>query len=470
MTEAMWYSVGVDLSRIPWQIATADADGTESVAEGHPHGPTSSETASEHGDVDGIVAAVRRVAVERGAMPASIALCAGPGRSSDRLAGEVAHRLGMAASAVQLLAADSTDVRARDFVLPSALALGAARSAAAVGHVSSAGAGPAALAGTGVSLGPGGVGPAGLSLGSGAAGPSGVSLGAGAAVGSPGVPLGTLGASGSLGVPIGTGQGVGPTGQPLSGADLGGGGSSSSSSGGGGGGGGLAGKLLRLPVVVGAAVAVIVVTAVVVVATRHDTPAVAPAITPGALVTEPGAVGTTVSASTTLAATTLTPTSVEAVPTVSGTACTLGSWLADNDAYLAAMQAAALGADIEWDAVTGSLRLDISGDGAVVTTFDEWTITSTLGGAGSALTSVVGVDRNTVAFGDDGTYAVTATEIATQTKVSSGGFSIQGGPSQDSFLQGTATYTCEGNRLEVTHLAASDFGEVDLVMVFARSD
>jgi len=464
MTEAMWYSVGVDLSRIPWQIATADADGTESVAEGHAHGPTSSETASEHGDVDGIVAAVRRVAVERGAMPASIALCAGPGRSSDRLAGEVAHRLGMAASAVQLLAADSTDVSARDFVLPSALALGAARSAAAVGHVSTAGAGPAALAGTGVSLGPGGVGPAGSSLGSGAAGPSGVSLGAGAAVGSPGVPLGTLGASGSLGVPIGTGQGVGPTGQPLSGADLGGGGSSSSS------GGGLAGKLLRLPVVVGAAVAVIVVTAVVVVATRDDTPAVAPAITPGALVTEPGVVGTTVSASTTLAATTLTPTSVEAVPTVSGTACTLGSWLADNDAYLAAMQAAALGADIEWDAVTGSLRLDISGDGAVVTTFDEWTITSTLGGAGSALTSVVGVDRNTVAFGDDGTYAVTATEIATQTKVSSGGFSIQGGPSQDSFLHGTATYTCEGNRLEVTHLAASDFGEVDLVMVFARSD
>jgi len=75
-----------------------------------------------------------------------------------------------------------------------------------------------------------------------------------------------------------------------------------------------------------------------------------------------------------------------------------------------------------------------------------------------------------VAFGDDGTYVVTATEIATQTNLSSGGFFIQGGPSQYSFLQGTATYTCEGNRLEVTHLAASDFGEVDLVMVFARSD
>ena len=349
MTRATWYSVGLDLSQTPWQIAMVDASGVESVADGHLHGPTSaepasSEPASEHGDAEGIVAAVRQIAAERGGMPASVALHAGPGRGTDRLAREVARRLGMDTTAVQLIVADSADGKARYLVLPSALALVAARAAASIGHVSTLG--PAAAAGpTGLSLSSGGVGPAGVSLGSGAAGPAGVSLGAGGAVGAAGVPLGASSVSGPLGVPIGAGQGVGPIGKALPGT-------------GGGSGGGLAAKLLRLPVVVGAAAALIVVSAVVVVASRDD----APAATPRPIVTGPVAVAATVAAPTTLVATMLTPTTVAAVTAARGAACAVGSWLADNDAFLAAIQAAAFDVSITWDLLAGAMRVHASDD------------------------------------------------------------------------------------------------------------
>ncbi len=451
MTEATWYSVGVDLSQIPWHIATVDASGVESVADGDAHGPTSSERSSESGEIEGIVAAVRQVAAERGAMPASIALYAAPGRDTDTLTGEVARRLGIEASAVQLLPAAHTGTMQPTGVLATgALALGAARSAAAIGRVSTTG--PAAFAGpTGVSLSPGGVGPAGVSLGSGAAGPAGVSLSAGGAVA-------------SAGVPLGAGLGVGPTGQPLIGTGAGGSG----------GGGGLAGKLLRLPVVVGAAVALIVVTAVVVVASRDDAPSVALVPTNGPLVTGPGVVGETVpgsvAVSTTLGATTLTPTSLAAATAASSSAgCVVGSWVADNQAYLDAMTAASANIDIRWETATGVLRLDIASNGAVVTTYEDWRLTSTLGGAGTGLTSVVGVDTNTVNFGDDGTYSVSATEIGSQMQVSSGGFVIRDGLSQDSLFRGASTYACTGDRLEILYHSASGFGETDLVLVFVRS-
>lgn len=450
MTQANWYSVGIDLSQIPWQIATVDAGGVESLADGEPHGATSSEAASEDGDVEGVVTAVRKIAVQRGAMPASIALHAGAGRGTDSLAGEVARCLGMDASVVQLHAADAADGTAKGLVLPSALALGAAWSAAAIGHVSAAG--PAAAAGpAGVSLGAGGAGPLGVSLGSGAAGPAGVSMGASGAVGSAGVPLGAAPVIGPVGVSIGGGQGAGPIGQPLSGAV--------------GGAGGLAGKLLRLPVVVAAAAALVVASAVVVVASRDDSPAA----TPSPLVTEPGTVGTTVKASTTFVATTATPTTVSAAPTVSAAACAVGSWLADNDAYLAAMQAAAYVASVTWDSVAGALRLDIAEDGAVVTTYEEWTFTSSMGSAGTAISLVSGVDKNTVTFADDGSYVVTATEIGSQTKVSSGEFTVLDGPTNEAFLRGSATYTCEGDQLEILQHFASDDWSADVVMVFARS-
>lgn len=463
MTEATWYSVGVDLSQIPWHIATVDASGVESVADGNAHRPTSSERSSESGEIEGIVAAVRQVAAERGAMPASIALYAAPGRDTDTLTGEVARRLGMEASAVQLLPAAHTGTMQPTGVLATgALALGAARSAAAIGRVSTTG--PAAVAGpTGVSLSPGGVGPAGVSLGSGAAGPAGVSLSAGGAVASAGVPLGASSVSGPIGVPLGAGLGVGPTGQPLTGTGAGGGG-----------GGGLAGKLLRLPVVVGAAVALIVVTAVVVVASRDDAPSVALVPRNGPLATGPGVVGETVpgsvAVSTTLGATTLTPTSLAAVTAASSAAgCVVGSWVADNQAYLDAMTAASANIDIRWETATGVLRLDIASNGVVVTTYEDWRLTSTLGGAGTGLTSVVGVDTNTVNFGDDGTYSVSATEIGSQMQVSSGGFVIRDGLSQDSLFRGASTYACTGDRLEILYHSASDFGETDLVLVFVRS-
>ena len=453
MTEATWYSVGVDLSQIPWQIATTEVDGSTSFADGCPDMPTAGEPASEHRDIEGVVAAVRQLAAHRGALPIAIVLHAAPGRRSDRFSSEVARRLGLEAAAVQLHVAGPHD-EATDVASSGAIALGAARSAAAIGHAATVSPGSAALAG-----------PSGVSLGSGGFGSAGVPLGSGGTVASTGVPLGLSSGSGPVGVPIGMSQGVGPGGQPLAGAGGVGGGPSSH-------GGDLARKLLRLPVVVGTTIALVVVSAVVVVASLDDSPSAAPALSSVPLAAEPSAnaASATNANSTPVVETTVPATTVEALSVVTSATCAVGSWLADNDAYLAAMQTAALGTAIQWDAVTGAVRLNISADGAVVTTYDEWVLTSTLGGAGSATTSVVGEDRNTVSFAGDGTYTVTDTKIASQTKVSSGGFSILDGPSQDSLLRGSSTYTCEGDLLELVQHAASDFGAADLVMVFARGD
>ena len=461
MTEAMEYSVGVDLSQTPVRYATAGVGGVELFTLGTERllmaGEAPSADAAVEQAVSHVVAVVRQLAEERGTMPTLIAVGLAEG-DNDRVGDitrMVAARLGLDPSVVQSL--DASAARPSDAALAAALrggwqvpggaiAAGAAGvalgggAAALVAKQSAAAAAQSGLAG-----------PAGVALGSTAAvGPAGVSLGAGGAAGTAGVPIGAVAAAGPIGVPIGVGQATGPTGQPLTSPSL-------------------AGKLLRLPVVIGATVGILVVAVAIVVATRDDQPTTAPLSSTSAVVSTLSAAPETVTAPTTLVVTTAAPTSLVEVQTASSAACVVGSWVADNQAYLDAMTAASANIGIGWETATGVLRLDISADGGVVTTYEDWMLTSTLGGAGTAVTSVMGVDTNTVSFGDDGTYSVSATEIGSQMQVSSGGYVIRDGLSQDSLFRDASTFTCSGDRFEVLHHAVSDLGETDLVLVFARS-
>ena len=433
MSEMTSYSAGIDLGRTPWDIATV-RDGTAAVsADSEPNSASSSSAAGQPGLVERIAAAVHRLADINGAMPATTVLCVAASQLADidQLAGGVARLLGLRTDQVVLI--DES----------AALARGSA-------YLSRAGIDPGGAAAIGAAL-------------SGVAPTDGQNIAAVVAGGAAGAVVGGLGAAmlasdtataagaaitGPTGTALGTNPTTGPTGIPLSGT-------------------GIIRRLPRLPVVVAATAAVIIAAGVVVVASGgDDPPAVSPApptaplsiVTDAPASTDPGAVIVT------------TVTTVDPVNAASD--CVVGSWLADNDAYLAAMREAAASQGVTefvWEAATGTVRLDINADGTAVTTYDAWTITSGLGGAGSALMSVVGVDTNTVAFADDGTYSVTATQIGSQTQVSSSGFLVLDGPSRDTLLQGNATYTCSAGRLEIDSTVASDFVVFEFNMVFTRS-
>lgn len=454
MTEATGYSIGVDLSQTPFRYATADADGVALLlAAGTGGSLTGKGVFSDLEVVEHVAGVVGQLAEQRGAGPTTIALgfAASDQHRVSSVSEMLADRLGLEPSAVQSLDTQSVQrpVAALAAVLRETrttaglIAAGAAGvalgggAALLAGQSTSAAAAPAAVAG-----------PAGVSLGStAAAGPSGVPLGTGAATAHSGVSVGATTAAGPSGVSVGTGA-VGPKGQPFVGT-------------------GPAGKWLKLPVVIGAVVAVVVATVVVVVATRDDPPSTAPRTSDASVVSASGASPVTLADQTTVVATTATPTTIAAAATPAG--CVVGSWLADNRAYLDAMTAAVIDINIRWESITGALRLDIAADGSVVTTYEGWMMTSTLGGAGTALTSVEGVDTNVVEFGDDGTYTVSATEIGSHMVASSSGFVVVDGLSQDTLFRGTSTYSCDGDRLEVLYHAATDFGATDLLLVFVRS-
>ncbi len=454
MTEATGYSIGVDLSQTPFRYATADADGVALLlAAGTGGSLTGDGVFSDLEIVDHVAGVFGQLAEQRGARPTTIALgfAASDQHRVSSVSEMLADRLGLEPSAVQSLDTQSVQrpVAALAAVLretrttPGVIAAGAAGvalgggAALLAGQSTSAAAAPAVVAG-----------PAGVSLGStAAAGPSGVPLGTGAATAHSGVSVGATTAAGPSGVSVGTGA-VGPKGQPFIGT-------------------GPAGKWLKLPVIIGAVVAVVVATVVVVVATRDDPPSTAPRTSDASVVSVSGASPVTLADQTTVVATTEAPTTIAVAATPAG--CVVGSWLADNQAYLDAMTAAVIDINIRWESITGALRLDIAADGSVVTTYEGWMMTSTLGGAGTALTSVEGVDTNVVEFGDDGTYTVSATEIGSHMVASSSGFVVVDGLSQDTLFRGTSTYSCDGDRLEVLYHAATDFGATDLLLVFVRS-
>lgn len=456
MTEATGYSIGVDLSQTPFRYATADADGVALLLAAGTGGSLTGEGVfSDLEIVDHVAGVFGQLAEQRGARPTTIALgfAASDQHRVSSVSEMLADRLGLEPSAVQSLDTQSVQrpVAALAAVLretrttPGVIAAGAAGvalgggAALLAGQSTSAAAAPAVVAG-----------PAGVSLGStAAAGPSGVPLGTGAASAHSGVSVGATTAAGPSGVSVGTGA-VGPKGQPFIGT-------------------GPAGKWLKLPVVIGAVVAVVVATVVVVVATRDDPPSTAPRTSDASVASASGASPVTLADQTTVVATTATLTTPTTLaPALTPAGCVVGSWVADNQAYLDAMTAVVADINIRWESITGALRLDIAADGSVVTTYEDWMMTSTLGGAGTALTSVKGVDTNTVKFGDDGTYTVSATEIGSHMVASSSGFVVIDGLSQDTLFRGTSTYSCAGDRLEVLYHAATDFGDYDLLLVFVR--
>lgn len=454
MTEATGYSIGVDLSQTPFRYATAGADGVALLLAAGTGGSLTGEGVfSDLEIVDHVAGVVGQLAEQRGARPTTIALgfAASDQHRVSSVSEMLADRLGLEPSAVQSLDTQSVQRPVAELAAalretratPGVIAAGAAGvalgggAALLAGQSTSAAAAPAAVAG-----------PAGVSLGStAAAGPTGVPLGTGAATAHSGVSVGATTAAGPSGVSVGAGA-VGPKGQPFIGA-------------------GPAGKWLKLPVVIGAAVAVVVATAVIVVATRDDPPSTAPRTSDAPVVSAAGALPVTAVDQTTVVVTTPAPTTLAVAVAPAG--CVVGSWVVDNQAYLDAMNAVVADINIRWEAITGVLRLDIASDGTVVTTYEGWTMSSTLGGAGAALTSVEGVDRNTVEFGDDGTYTVATTEIGSHMVVSSSGFVVIDGLSQDTLFRGTSTYSCDGDRLEALYHAATDFGDTDLLLVFARS-
>ncbi len=157
------------------------------------------------------------------------------------------------------------------------------------------------------------------------------------------------------------------------------------------------------------------------------------------------------------------------MPPTTSSGCVVGSWLADNDAFLAAMGQSAGSNQIALASVTGAVRLDIGSDGALVETYDNWLQTYTLpGGAGPAFIAVTGVDTNTVVFAEDGTYSVTATQIGSHTKVWAADFVLVDGVSVLTMFIDSSAYTCSGDRLEIVTAAGTDFVEHDITMVFTR--
>ncbi len=294
-------------------------------------------------------------------------------------------------------------------------AVGGLGSAAMTGEATTAAApllGPA-----GVSLGSGGVvGPAGVSLGSGSAvGPAGVSLGSGGVVGPAGVSLGSGGVVGPAGVSMGSGA-------PATGGPRG-----------------------RLGLIIGAAAVVVVVAVGTVIAVSSGDDRMAPA-----------AVAPVVSeAAPTEAAETTSTAAAPATTAVSAAAsCTVGSWVADNKSLINAIIGAsdALGGfPLENGDVTGTARLDITADGHVVTTFDNWLLTSPLPqGIGTATVSVTGVETHDITFADDDSYTINAaTQAGTHLAITIVGDSVFDSALPSGVLIESGTYTCAGDQLVI---------------------
>ncbi len=462
MSDVTEYSVGIDLGQTPWRVAMAQGGIAEMSTTADDRSVAPPGSGDDPGLSDRVVDTIRKVAQRFGGTPSGVVLCvSGDVRASNAdLAGEVARRLGLQLDRVWTIG--NAEAVSRWLAHVSEPGRGGADSGAVGDRVAIG----AALSGTAT----------------GAEQPNSAMLAAGAA-GAVGATIGGAGAAMLAGPPTAVAAeaigGVGPGGVSLGGvprvATV------------------LVRRFPRIPVIVGAAAVVIVGAGVAIVASGDDAVTTEPTTTAFAMVIPETDPATTVVVVTTLVPATLAPTSLApttvatavvsttelaasassataaTVPSPSSSACAVGSWLLDNDAILAWQNKAAGNNPIRWDAVTGTAQLDISPDGSVVTTYGNWTQTSTLGGAGNALTAVSGVDTNTVVFADDGTYSVTATQIGSQTLVSSGGFVVRDGPSQDTMLQGSAAYTCSGDRLDIVTNVATDFVAFEMTMVFTRT-
>lgn len=486
MTDKESYSIGIDLGQNPSPAALARGDHDVEIL---------LATADAAALVESLIAREELT-------PTSVVLAAPSDQRTiiGTLAGDVARRCGLAIDTVWVadrlvvepigvahLRTHTTHRADSDRGLansPPAAAIGAALFgiasadrrraagwlAAGTGGAIAGGLGAALATDSAATL-PAALGPAGVPLSQGsAAGPQGVPFASPLATGPAGVPLGQGGAIGPSGVPIGSGAAVGPTGAAFdpgagagpSGAPL----------------GAVAKPTPRVrPVLIAGAVAAVIAIGVGVAASSGDEPLAAPvtidrAATSAAPTTVSTAdtVNVTVVDDTTTAApaTTATPaTSPSTAPSdLVGAGCAVGAWLADNQSFAASFTsfASAGGGPIVLDEVSGAIRVDITDDGAVVTTYDDFTVIATVDGLTSEV-FVTGIDTNKIVFADDGSYTVTETEIASTQRVSADGVVFMDGPSPEASFVGSSTFTCTGDRLDVT--IAGPLG--DWVAIFARN-
>ena len=453
-------SLGVDLGSSPWPVALAH-DGAVEVLTPQP------DTASlaEH-------------LLARG-VHVSVVVLASPQvhqHGEEGLALELAQHLGIEVQRVSVVDRSGAATLGKDHsgVSEPAAAIGAALTglnpAAAAARLNSLAAGaaggligglgaaaftgPASTSAVAAAAGPAGVpmsttavGPAGVPLAPGVgAGSAGVPFSQGTAQGPGGVPIGGGTATGAPGVPFGTGPAAGPGGVSITGPAK-------------------VARRGRTIVVVAAAVAVVAAVAVGAVATSGDD----------------AASGIDTRAPADVTATSLAAVLPDTVPDaaaggspdasglpgstteLAGAACTVGSWLADNETFGTVFIGLA-GGSVAEVAVTGEVRVDVASDGTVLTTFTDFSVTGTMPSIGTVEVAESGTETSTIVFADDGSYTVTSSQIQSTQVVSSNGVVFQSGPSPAAVFTGTGTFTCAGDQLDVT--IPGDLG--DFVETFHR--
>ena len=263
-------------------------------------------------------------------------------------------------------------------------------------------------------------------------------MGPGAVVGPSGVPVAVGAPVGPSGVPMAAAP-VGPPGVPVKRARR--------------------GVAWHRAVLIGGAVAVVAIVAVVAVvaASPGDSPAsvATPAPTEASAVVAVApttdAVATVATVTTEVAATTTVTIAATTVPQSGAPTCVVGSWLADNHSVAKAVIGSAEtlgGLPIEDGDVTGEARLVIAADGTIVTTFDNWLLTSPLPeGIGSATIAETGTETHTLSFADDGSYSITASSSQTRMTLSLAGSVLFDNLVPSGVLASAGTYTCAGDQL-----------------------
>lgn len=131
-------------------------------------------------------------------------------------------------------------------------------------------------------------------------------------------------------------------------------------------------------------------------------------------------------------------------PLASGTACLVGTWVADNANIGAVLQQTA--GDVNLAAPTGEVLITYSADGRHTVTYRAWTFTMSQDGVTIEVVRD-GTDAGTYQATEDGGLTATVTDMDSVVSMKSpaGTHSTPGEPSTM-----TGTFTCEGSSLEIT--------------------
>lgn len=128
----------------------------------------------------------------------------------------------------------------------------------------------------------------------------------------------------------------------------------------------------------------------------------------------------------------------------SGTACLVGTWLADNENVGAVIRQAA--GDVNTAAPTGEVFITYSADGRQTVTYNAWTFEMSQDGVTIQVVRD-GTDEGTYQATEDGRLTSTDTEMGSVVSMTTpvGTHSTPGEPSAM-----TGTFTCQGSTLEIT--------------------